>query len=537
MRNRKAGGGEWGVGRRERYAPAARSLYIKPGPKGRSFPNPLPPIPYPLFFLLALSLSSCMVGPNYKRASAPVPPAYKEQPPPGYKEAQAQGWKPGQPADGRLKGKWWEIYNDPDLNALEEAVTVNNQNVLQAEAQYKEARDAVRIARAALFPTVAVAPTITESRSPGGFTSAGGLGGASTTSNLRTVYNFPADVSWTVDLWGAVRRNIAAAAATAQASDANLENLRLLYQSDLAVDWFELHGLDGDIDLLKRTVASYQEYLQLTRNRFAGGVASDLDVAQAEAQLYAAQTTLTDFGVGRAQFEHAIAVLTGRPPAAVTVTNKLLTTPPPPVPIAVPSELLERRPDIAINERQMAAANEQIGIAKAAYYPSLTLSAAAGFQSSRITTWISWPNRFFSVGPALAETVFDAGRRRAVMAQTVNAYDATIAAYRQTVLTAFQQVEDQLAALRVLADESNVVEDSVKSAERALTLSTAQYRAGTTSYLTVITAQATALEAERTQVDLLTRRLTSSVLLVQALGGGWDSTQLPSAKDVATGTQ
>jgi NodT family efflux transporter outer membrane factor (OMF) lipoprotein len=284
-------------------------------------------------------------------------------------------------------------------------------------------------------------------------------------------------------------------------------------------------------------VASYQDYLQLTRRRFAGGVASDLDVAQAEAQLYAAQTTLTDFGVARAQFEHAIAVLTGRPPAVVTIASRVLTAPPPPVPIAVPSELLERRPDIAINERQMAEANEQIGIAKAAFYPTLSLSGAAGFQSSRITTWISWPSRFFSVGPTLAETLFDAGRRRAVVAETVAAFDATVASYRQTVLTAFQQVEDQLSTLRILSQESSTVDDSVKSAERALALSSAQYRAGTTSYLTVITAQATALTAERTQVDLLTRRLTASVQLIQALGGGWDSSQLPTAKDVATGTK
>jgi NodT family efflux transporter outer membrane factor (OMF) lipoprotein len=481
-----------------------------------------------------------MVGPNYKRASAPVPPAFKEQPPPGFKEAQAQGWKPGQPADDLLKGKWWEIYKDPDLNALEGAVTINNQNVLVAEAQYREARDAVRIARAALFPTVSVGPSITASRTPGGF-NAGGTLSASTTSTsssaVRVAYDFPADINYTVDLWGAVRRSIAAAAAQAQVSAANLENMRLLYQTDLAVDYFEFHGLDGDIELLKRTVASYQDYLQLTRNRFAGGVASDLDVAQAEAQLYAAQTTLVDFGVARAQFEHAIAVLTGRPPAEVTLPAKILTMPPPPVPIAVPSELLERRPDIAINERQMAAANEQIGIAKAAFYPTLSLSGSAGFQSSRFTTWISWPSRFFSVGPTLAETVFDAGRRRAVVAQTVAAYDATIATYRQTVLTAFQQVEDQLAALRVLADEAATVEDSVKSADRALTLSTAQYRAGTTSYLTVITAQATALAAERTQVDLLTRRLTASVQLIQALGGGWDTSQLPTAKDVVAGTK
>jgi NodT family efflux transporter outer membrane factor (OMF) lipoprotein len=487
--------------------------------------------------LLCLALSSCTVGPNYHRPSAPVPPAFKEQPPAGYKEAQGAGWRPGQPADDRLKGKWWEIYNDPDLNALEEAVTVNNQNVVQAEALYREARAAVRVARSALFPTVTTAPSVTQSMG-GGVGGAGGAGSAAIPggSSWRTFYSFPFDVSYTVDLWGAVRRNVTAFSAQAQVSAATLENLRLLYQTDLAVDYFSLHGLDGDIALLTRTVASYQDYLQLTRTRFAGGVASDLDVAQAEAQLYSAQTELTDFGVARHEFEHAIAVLSGRPPAALEIASRVLTTPPPPVPIAVPSELLERRPDIAINERQMAAANEQIGIAKAAFYPTLSLSSAAGFQSSRFTTWISWPSRFFSVGPVLAETLFDAGRRRAIVAETAAAYDATVAAYRQTVLTAFQQVEDQLSTLRILSTENDTVEESVKSAERALTLSTAQYRAGTTSYLTVITAQATALAAERTQVDLLTRRLTASVQLIQALGGGWDASQLPSMKDVQTGS-
>ena len=486
--------------------------------------------------LFALALAGCTIGPNYKRPDAPVSPAYKEQPPANFKEA--QGWKPGQPADDRLKGKWWEIYKDPDLNALEEMVSINNQNVLQAEAQYKEARDAVRVARAALFPTLSAGPSITESRAAGGFNAAGAKSGASaSSSSLGTSYNFPVDLSYTVDLWGAVRRSVTGASAQAQSSAANLENVRLLYQADVATDYFELHGTDGDIDLLERTVKSYQEYLQLTRTRFAGGVASDLDVAQAEAQLYAAQTELVDFGVARAQYEHAIAVLTGRPPAAVEVTGKLLKAPPPPVPVAVPSVLLERRPDIAINERLVAAANEQIGIAKAAFYPTLSLAAAVGLESSRITTWISWPSRFFSVGPTLAETIFDAGRRRAQVNETVNAYDATVAAYRQTVLTAFQQVEDQLSTLRVLSNEFVPVEDSVKSADRALTLSTAQYRAGTTSYLTVITAQATALSAERTQIDLLTRRLTSSVALIQALGGGWDTTQLPSMGDVQAATK
>jgi len=474
----------------------------------------------------ALVWAGCTPGPKYRQPSAVVPPEFKEQPPADFKEA--QGWKEAQPSDGQLKGKWWETYNDPQLNALEEQVAVNNQNVLQAEAQYREAVAAVKIVRSGLYPTLSAGPSITESR-----TEAGSAPGAATAvSGLRTFYSLPISASWEPDLWGSVRRSVTAASAQAQTSAADLENARLLYQSQLAQDYFALHGLDGDIDLLTRTTQSYSEYLVLTRNRFSGGVASDLDVAQAESQLYAAQTELTDFGVARAQMEHAIAVLTGRPPAALTVAARLLQTPPPPVPVELPSQLLERRPDIAANERQAAAANEQIGIAKAAFFPALTLAATGGLQASSITTWIRWPSRFFSVGPTLAETLFDAGRRRAQVSQTLAAYDAAVAAYRQSVLTAFQQVEDSLSTLRILAEESVVADQSVKSAERALAVSTAQYKAGTTAYLTVLTAQATALAAERTQIDLLTRRLEASVQLVVNLGGGWDNSQLPTRQDI-----
>ena len=468
-----------------------------------------------------LALAGCTPGPRYQRPTAVVPPAFKEQPPADFKEA--QGWKQAQPNDGQIKGKWWEIYNDPDLNALEEQVAINNQNLLQAEAQYREATAAVRIVRSGLYPTVSTAPSITESRtSP----NTGGAGG------MRSAFSLPITASWEPDLWGNIRRSVTAAAAQAQVSAADLENARLLYQSQLAQDYFALHGLDRDIELLMRTVKSYAEYLELTRNRFTGGVASDLDVAQAESQLYAAQTELTDFGVVRAQLEHAIAVLTGQPPAALTVAAKTLTMIPPPVPIALPSALLERRPDIAANERLAAAANEQIGIAEAAFFPALTLAATAGLQASRITTWLSWPSRFFSVGPTLAETIFDAGRRRAQVSQNLAAYDAAVAAYRQSVLTAFQQVEDSLSTLRILAEESVVADQSVKSADRALAVSTAQYKAGTTAYLTVLTAQATALAAERTQIDLLTRRHEASVQLVVNLGGGWDTSQLPTKQDI-----
>jgi NodT family efflux transporter outer membrane factor (OMF) lipoprotein len=483
--------------------------------------------------LLACTLlaSGCMVGPNYKRPAAPVPAAYKEPPTTNYKEG--EGWKLASPNDAQIKGKWWEIYNDPALNALEEQVAVSNQNVLALEAQYREARDATRAARAALYPTLAVGASITESRS-GGSTTANG---AAITSSLRTAYSLPLSASWAPDLWGSVRRSVAASSATAQASAAQLENARLLYQSELAQEYFLMHGLDTQYELLNRNVQSYGEYLTLTRNRFTGGVASDLDVAQAESQLYTTQAALEDLGVLRAQYEHAIAVLTGRPPSELTIPPLVVKKPPPAVPINVPSALLERRPDIAAAERQMAAANEQIGIATAAFYPSLSLGASLGLQNSGFLQWFNWPSRFFSVGPSISETLFEGGRRRAILAESRDFFDVTVANYRQTVLTAFQQVEDNLAALRVMADESVTVARAVDSSERALTVSTAQYKAGTTSFLTVITAQATALNAERTAVQLLTRQLTASVALVEALGGGWDASQLPSTKDVQAKTR
>ena len=475
---------------------------------------------------------ACMVGPNYKRPAAPQSPAFKEQAPSDFKEA--NGWKPAQPGDSLLKGKWWEIYNDPALNALEELVSINNQNVIQAEANYRFAAAATRVAHAALFPTVSVGPSISEARTGGTVTAGGGVAA----SGLRTLYTLPATASWAPDLWGSVRRNITAVSATAQASAATLENVRLLNQSTLAQDYFMLHGLDSQADLLSSTLKSYLEYLTLTRNRFAGGVASDLDVAQAESQVYDTQSSLQDLDVQRTQLEHAMAVLTGRPPSELNIPRLVITTTPPPVPIDVPSVLLERRPDIATAERQMAAANEQIGIAKAAYYPSLSLSATAGLENSHFKDWFTWPSRFFSMGPTVSELVYDAGRRGAVVAEELANFDSTVAAYRQAVLTAFQQVEDNLSALRVLADEAVTVEKTVAAAQRALTISTDQYKAGTTSYLTVITEQATLLGAQRTAVELLTRRQTASVLLVQALGGGWDRSQLPSVKDTqAKGTK
>ncbi len=487
-----------------------------------------PPPSFSVTALLALLLVSagCTVGPNYKRPAAVAPPAFKEQPPANFKEAEAAGWKQSQPGDAYSKGRWWELYNDAALNALEEQVSVSNQNVLQAEAQYRQAKSAVRVARAALFPAVTIGASITAA-GPGGATVSSGASGN------RTDFSLPVNVSWEPDLWGNIRRGVTASADSAQSQAASVGNARLLYQAELAQDYFGLHGNDGVAELLTRTQASYEEYLTLTQNRFSAGIASDLDVAQAESQLYEVQSELIDLGVQRAAFEHAIAILTGQAPAALTIPAVTLTGTPPPVPLGVPSELLERRPDIAIAERQVAAANEQIGIAMAAFYPNLNLTGSVGLDSSSLAKWFTWPSRFWSVGPQLAETLFDAGRRRGVVAEQRAAYDATVAGYRETVLTAMQQVEDNLAALRILEGEADKTQQTIQSAKRALDISSAQYRAGTASYLTVITSQATLLGADESAATLLTRRLTASVLLIEALGGGWNASQLPNAKSVA----
>jgi len=466
-----------------------------------------------------------MVGPRYSRPSAPMSPAYKEPLP--------EDWKQAQPNDGAIRGKWWELYNDPELNALEEQVSISNQSVLAAEAQFRAARESVRIARAALFPTISAAPSITNSKTSANLVNNQARGAF--IPGARTDYTLPLDLSYQADIWGSVRHNIRATADNAQASAAQLENARLTFQAELARDYFQLHGTDRDEELLATTVKSYEEFLQLTQNRLKSGVASGGDVAQAQAQLENARAQLIDLRITRAQLEHGIAILIGKPPPAVTIARSTVQSPPPAIPISLPSALLERRPDIAAAERQMAAANEQIGIAKAAFFPTLSISASTGLESSSIAKWFSLPSRFWSVGPQMAETLFDAGRRRAQVRQTQALYDATVADYRQVVLNGLQQVEDNLAALRVLAEEAQAVGAAVKAAEDSLQISTYQYKAGTTSYLQVITSQAIALQNEKTAVDILTRRMVASVLLIEALGGGWDVSKLPTPSGLIAG--
>jgi NodT family efflux transporter outer membrane factor (OMF) lipoprotein len=500
-----------------------------PGPTAGGKP-PLPWLKLLSLVCLLLLTSACMVGPNYRRPVAPVPAAFKE--PPTDNPEEINRWKPAQPNEAVVRGKWWEIYHDPQLNALEEQVDISNQNVLIAAAQYREAADAVRIARASLFPTITTSPSYSRSQSSGTLfnVAVGNL-----TGGQRNVYDLPGSISYTVDIWGSIRRTVRADVATAQASFAQLENARLSYQASLADDYFELHGIDGDIALLQNTVKSYEDYLTLTQQRYNAGVASGADVAQAQTQLEAARAQLIDYGVARAQYEHAIATLMGKPPAQVSIAALPIQIVPPPVPVEVPSTLLERRPDIATAERQMAAQNEQIGITKAAYYPSLTLAASGGLEAGQFYNWFSWPSRFWSIGPTLAETVFDAGRRHAQVAEARDTYDATVANYRQVVLTAFQQVEDNLAALRVLENEAAAEDAAVKAAQEALNISTAQYKAGTVDYLSVITEQAILLADQVNAVNILTRRMSASVLLVEALGGGWNTSTLPTASDVIHG--
>jgi len=469
--------------------------------------------------------SGCMVGPNYKRPAAPVPQVYKEQLP--------EGWKQAQPNEGALRGKWWEIYNDSQLNALEEQVNINNQNVLQAESVYREARDAARIARSALFPTVGGAFDASRSKT------SSNLGNAANKINFisgtRNDFTLPVDISYQADIWGSVRRNLTGRVADAQASAADLENVRLIMHAQLAQLYFELRGLDANQDLLERTVKSFEDYLQLTKDRFSVGIASGSDVAQAQTQLEATRVQLIDVNIKRSQDEHAIAILIGKAPSALSLSRNPLQAPPPAIPVAIPSTLLERRPDIASNERSVAAANEQIGIAKAAFFPTLNLTATGGLESTDISKLLNWSSRFWSLGSNVAETIFDAGKRRAQLDLEHAAYDATVAGYRQAVLTAFQQVEDQLAALRILEEEAAAEDRAVKAAHESLDISTAQYKAGTASYLQVLTAQTVALQDETAAVNILSHRLTDSVLLVEALGGGWDTSQLPSRGDVLAG--
>jgi NodT family efflux transporter outer membrane factor (OMF) lipoprotein len=479
-----------------------------------------------------LTNSACIVGPNYAKPATPVAASFKEPLPPNFKEA--QGWKQGEPKDDLHRGKWWEIFSDPTLNELEEQIDVSNQTLAAAEAQFRQARAAIRVAHSGLYPVLTGGASVAGNGTSGSLTNTRAIG--ATQSAVLTIPS--AGATWAPDLWGQIRRTIEAATATAQASAADLENARLSIQGEVALDYFQLRGQDTQKQLLDSTVKAYEDALRLTQNRYAQGVASQVDVVQAQTQLEQTRAQSTETEVTRQQFEHAIAILVGKPPSQLTIAITPVAAPTAPaaalpaIPGVIPSELLERRPDIAGNERRVAAANAQIGVAISAYYPTLSLGASGGLESSSLLSLFTWPSRFWSLGPSLSETILDFGRRRGITEEAQAAYDQTVANYRQTVLTAFQNVEDELSTLRILERESGQQADAVRYAERSLQLANAQYTGGITTYLQVITAQTFALQNELTAVQLNTRRITASVSLVQALGGGWDVSKLPSGKDL-----
>lgn len=475
-----------------------------------------------LVVLWPILFAACTVGPKYHKPSAPVAPAYKEPPPDSFKESGQ--WKTAKPMAGTVRGNWWELFQDSQLNSLEEQVTPGNLTLKAAEARFREARALVNYNRSALFPTISAAPSILSLRDspnapyfPVGSIRIGSAG----------EFLLPFDLSYEVDLWGRIRRTIAAAGEEAQATAADLQTVSLSLHAELAMDYFELRAADAQIKLLDATVHAYGELLQLTSDLFHGGASPETDVVQAQTQLDTARVQYTDVFEFRAQYEHAIAVLIGKPPAQFSLPPSPLETAPPIIPVGLPSQLLERRPDIAANERRVAEANEQIGIARAAYFPTLTLGATGGFEGSNITNWLNWPSRFWAVGPTLAETLFDAGRRRANSDAARASYDDMVATYRQSVLAAFQEVEDNLAALRVLEREAQQQNDAVGQAKRAVQLFTSLYEGGADPYLEVVAAQTVELANERNSIDILRRRMDASVLLIKGLGGGWDASKLP----------
>ena len=460
-----------------------------------------------------LQFVGCAVGPKYKTPVAPAPPAYKE----------IGNWKTAQPSDQELGGNWWEIFQDPQLNALEQQINVSNQNLKAAVAQYQESRAALRYVRADYYPTLTASPSATRqqysnNRPP-----------KSSTFDGLTFNDFvlPINLSYQVNAWGRVSKNVESYREQAQASAADLAVINLSLHATLAVDYFAARSLDAEEKLLEDTVAQYQQAFQLNEDRYQGGLASEVEVEQARTILETTRAQMIDVEVARSQFEHAVTVFIGKPPEDLSLPPLPLTTPPPPIPVGIPSELLERRPDIAAAERRVASANAQIGLAKTAYYPSLNILGSGGFESGSITTLLQGPSALWSVGASSLMTVLDVGRRRALSDEAKAGYDSSVASFRETVLTAFQQVEDNLAALRILEQEAEVQAVAVQAAQRSLDLSNTRYEGGVTSYLEVITAQNAALADEVTAVNILGRRMANAILLIQALGGGWDRSSLP----------
>jgi NodT family efflux transporter outer membrane factor (OMF) lipoprotein len=479
----------------------------------------------------ALLLSGCMVGPKYHLPS-PLPAA--TAPPVTYKESPTQfqdtdGWKVAQPQDAMLHGKWWEVYNDPELNALEDKLNIDNQNIKQFFENFMTARTLIAEARSQLYPTVTIGPSYTRSRSSSNL----GTSSNANPGHESSLGSLPADISWEPDLWGKIRNTIHEQQYNAQLSAADLENEKLTEQASLAEFFFEIRGQDALQQLLNDTVVADRKALEYTQAQYDTGVGDRLSVVEAQTTLESVQSQAINLGVARAQYEHAIAVLVGVNPSEFSIPVKPFLTNAPPIPIGMPSGLLERRPDIAAAERQLAAANAQIGIAYAAYYPTLTLGASGGFESSTWKHLFDWPSRVWSIGPTVSETVYDGGLRRATVNQFITTYNGDVASYRQTVLTAFQQVEDYLAAVRILSQQVLKQEQATNSAAEALKLETARYETGVDPYLLVVTSQTTLLTNQQTLATLHVQEMTASVQLIEALGGGWDRTQLPTPADVS----
>jgi NodT family efflux transporter outer membrane factor (OMF) lipoprotein len=488
---------------------------------------------YLSLLLLALcGFTGCNVGPKYLRPVVPAPPAFKEL------DTQRAGdgstWKTAKPQDGALRGKWWEIYQEPELDALEDKLNISNQNIAQSYDNFMAARAQVQQARSSYYPTVGVGPSYARNRSSQSQGAASSFSSANPNSN---VFNLPFDVSWEPDLWGRVRNTVRQFSNAAQVSAADLENVKLTEQTNLAVFYFQLRGQDALEDLYQQTVEVDQKSLDLTHVLYKSGLDNDEAVAQAEIALESAKAAATNTGIARAQYEHAIALLVGEPASTFSVPVKALTTQVPDIPVGVPSELLERRPDIAAAERTMAEANALIGVQKAAYYPTLSITGTAGFEASKFSKWMTSPSRYWSVGPTASETIFDGGLRKSTMAQYTALYNADVAVYQQTVLVAFQQTEDYLASLRLLTQQIEQQQETVASAQRYFEVATARYTTGLDPYLNVFTAQSTLLANQQTVIILRVQQMTSSVQLIEALGGGWNVNQLPSEHEVAAKCQ
>ncbi|HET6219114.1 MAG TPA: efflux transporter outer membrane subunit [Acidobacteriaceae bacterium] len=487
--------------------------------------------------LLCLMLTGCTVGPKYHPPAIQPPPAFKEAPPAGptSNPPQAQqnnqengNWTVAQPADAKIRGDWWAIFNEPELNDLEGQLNINNQNLKLFFENYMEARALVGEARALYFPTISFGPSYTRSRSSSNLNATS----SANTGKTSQIYSLPLEVSWTPDLFGRIRNEVREAQYSAQVSAADLENERLVEQADLANFYFEIRGQDALIQLFTQTVAQYQKSLDLTQAQYDTGVGDQISVVEARTTLQSAQSSLTNLGILRAQYEHAIAVLIGKAASDFSLPPRPITTAPPPIPVGMPSLLLQRRPDVAAAERTMASANAQLGVAYSAFYPSLTLSAGGGFESSLFKHLADWPSRFWSVGPSFSQPIFNAALRSGLH-QYVAVYNADVASYRQTVLTAFQQVEDYLAQTRILSQQIEQQRAVVASAQSSLDLEMGRYQTGIDPYIDVVTLQNTVFTNQQSLTSLQINQMTSAVLLVEALGGGWDTSQLPTPAQVS----